>query len=404
MSSRIDAVGRRLLTAGLERLTGGTLTLVEAGIERRFGDGLPDAAGRAPIAATVTVHDPRTWGRVLRETSTGLGLSYADGWWEADDLTAFLRLLSRNVRRADALLQPLSRITGKFADPIRRRRSPDRIRDRRNIRAHYDIGDDVFALFLDESRMYSCAIFQTPETTLAQAQRAKLERICTQLELGPDDHLLEIGTGWGGLAVHAAREHGCRVTTTTISDRQFAYATELVAREGLADRITVLHEHYRDLTGTYDRLVSVEMIEAVDWREYDDFLGACGRLVRPGGRMVLQAITIPEQRFDRAKVTQDFIKEVIFPGGCLPSTEAILHATGRTGDLLLVDLHDIGLDYAQTLRIWRTALLERSSELPALGLGDHFARTFEFYFRYCEAGFDERVISDVQLTFERPGG
>ncbi|MSW96668.1 MAG: SAM-dependent methyltransferase, partial [Actinobacteria bacterium] len=196
--TRTDALGRRLLTAGLERLHGGTLTLVEDGVARRFGDGLTDPAGRAPVSATVTIHDSRIWGRVLRETSTGLGLGYADGWWDADDLTAFLRLLSRNVRRTDALLQPLSRVTAKLADPVRRRRSPDRVRDRRNIRAHYDIGDEVFALFLDETRTYSCAIFERPETTLAQAQQAKLDRICDQLQLGPNDHLLEIGTGWGG--------------------------------------------------------------------------------------------------------------------------------------------------------------------------------------------------------------
>ncbi len=377
--------------------------MVEGDRTRRFGDGRPGGLHGPPLEATITVHDSRVWGRVLREGSTGLGLSYADGWWDSGELTALLRLLNRNLRRADAVLQPLGRLSAFAGDPVRRRRSPERARDRRNIRAHYDLGDEVFALFLDETWMYSAAIFDDPRSTLAEAQEAKLARICKQLRLGPEDHLLEIGTGWGGLAVYAARHHGCRVTTTTISDRQFAHASRWVRKSGLGDRVTVLREHYRDLRGRYDQIVSIEMIEAVDWREYDDFFATCGGLLKPGGRMMLQAITIPDERFARAKNRRDFIKNVIFPGGCLPSSEAILRSTGRVTDLKLTDVHDIGLHYAETLRRWRSALLERAGELPALGLDDRFARTFDFYFSYCEAGFDERAISDVQLTFERPG-
>ncbi len=401
--TRADAAARRVLLGLLGRLRGGALTLHEGGRTHRFGAGAPDPLGRAPLHATVTVRDPRTWSSVLRERSTGLGLAYADGWWDADDLPALLRLLNRNIRRADVVLGPASRWSARAADPVRRLRRADRHRDRRNIRAHYDIGDEVFALFLDPSRMYSSALFAHPGMTLAEAQQAKLERLCQELRLGPGDHLLEIGSGWGGLALHAAREHGCRVTTTTISDRQFAFTRERVREAGLAGRVSVLHEHYRDLDGEFDRIVSVEMIEAVDWREYDAYFGAIDRLLRPGGVAVLQAIVVPDQRFDRAKANRDFIKDVIFPGGCLPSTEAILRSTARVTDLLLVDLHDLGLDYAETLRRWRAALLARREELPAHGLGEHFARTFDFYFAYCEAGFDERAISDVQLTFEKPG-
>lgn len=393
--SRRDRAAQALLHTALGRLRGGSLVVVEAGARRTLGHG--------PVAATIEVRDPRTWRRVARSGSTGLGLAYADGWWDADDLVAALRLIGRNVRRSDVVLAPAARLAAGVADPVRRRRPPDHERDRRNIRAHYDLGDDVFALFLDASLTYSAALFERPDMTLGEAQEAKLERLCRELRLGPGDHLLEIGTGWGALARHAALRHGCRVTTTTISDRQFAFATRRVREAGLEDRVTVLHDHYRDLRGTYDALVSVEMIEAVDWREHEDFFAACGRLVRPGGRAALQAITIPDQRFDLAKTREDFIKRVIFPGGCLPSVAAIREAAERTSGWELTAVHDLGSDYAETLRRWRAALRARAHELPAHGLGPHFARTFDFYFAYCEAGFDDGLVGDVQLTFTAPG-
>ena len=247
----------------------------------------------------------------------------SQGWWDVDDLTGFLRLLSREVHRYDPARNRVAGTVGRSLDRLRSRRPQDKHRDRANIRAHYDLGNDFFSLMLDETMMYSSAWFADADTSLAEASTAKLDRLCRRLDLGPDDHVVEIGTGWGGFAVHAAARHGCRVTTTTISRAQFEYATERVAAAGLASLVDVRHDDYRDLTGTYDKLVSIEMIEAVDWRELDTFFGVCRRLLEPDGLMGLQAIVIPAHRYERAKNTEDFIKAFIFPGGCLPSLEAI---------------------------------------------------------------------------------
>lgn len=350
----------------------------------------------------VTINSPKVWRQLLRG-STGLAHAYSEGYWDCDEMLMLTQIAGFNVDRFDRLksrfaflIRPAQRLT-------RMRPDNKRSRAREQIAAHYDLGNDMFEMFLDSSMNYSSAVYQESGQTLEEAQINKMNRICDRLELGPDDHLLEIGTGWGALARHAALRHGCRVTTTTISDRQFAFATRRVREAGLEDRVTVLHDHYRDLRGTYDALVSVEMIEAVDWREHEDFFAACGRLVRPGGRAALQAITIPDHRFDLAKNRQDFIKRVIFPGGCLPSIGAIREATARTSGWELTDAHDLGRDYAETLRRWRATLRARAHELPAHGLGPHFARTFDFYFAYCEAGFDDGLVGDVQLTFTAPG-
>ena len=301
------------------------------------------------------------------------------------------------------MLGRIRSLTGPVADPIRALRPADRERDRINIGAHYDQGNEFFALFLDPTMMYSCAIFPHSASTLEEASVEKLEQICRRAQLSAEDHVLEIGTGWGGFAVHAASLYGCRVTTTTISREQYEFATERVREAGLEDLVTVLFEHYRDLDGQFDKLVSIEMIEAVDWREYDDFFASCARLLKPNGLCTLQSITVPGQRFERSKNVQDFIKAVIFPGGCLPSVEAILSSTARATDFDLIDLDDIGLHYAETLRRWRSALLANRDKLEQLGFDDVAARVWEFYFCYCEAGFDERVISDVQLVLARPG-
>jgi cyclopropane-fatty-acyl-phospholipid synthase len=387
----------------LGQITGGEVTVVDGDTRLRFGELGPDRFGREPLSATIHVHHPGLYRKVLTSGSVGLGESYADGWWDTDDLPTLLRVLDRNVRRIDPLRRIARRLTGPVTDPLRRLRRQDRRRDKNDIRAHYDLSNDFFERLLDDSMMYSSAIFPTADSTLFEGSIHKLDRLCQRIDLRPGDHVLEIGTGWGGFAVHAARNYGCRVTTTTISDRQFDHACERVRAAGLEDRITVLDRDYRDLEGTFDAIVSIEMIEAVDWREYDTFFATCATRLEPHGRMALQAITIPGQRFEQAKTRKDFIRQVIFPGGVLPSVEALLASSGRVSDLSLVELEEFGRHYAETLRRWRHNLDACRSELPALGLDERFGRLWDFYLAYCEAGFDERDITVVQLVLAGPG-
>ncbi len=399
-----DRVARSVLWALLGRMGSGRVTIDEDGGGRSsFGNDRPDAYGRPAISVHARVHDARTYRAVLRGGSASLGEAYLRGWWDVDDLTGFLRLLSREVHRYDPARNGLARTAGRGLDRLRSLRPQDKHRDRANIRAHYDLGNDFFSQMLDETMMYSSAWFADADTPLAEASTAKLDRLCRRLDLGPDDHVVEIGTGWGGFAVHAASTYGCRVTTTTISRAQFDYATERVAAAGLAALVEVRHDDYRDLTGTYDKLVSIEMIEAVDWRELDTFFEVCQRRLKPDGLMGLQAIVIPGHRYERAKNTEDFIKAFIFPGGCLPSIEAIARVSGRATDLTLTDVDDFGLHYAETLRRWKANLDAHADEVAALGLDDAFRRMWDFYLAYCEAAFDEREISVVQCLLSRPG-
>jgi cyclopropane-fatty-acyl-phospholipid synthase len=273
---------------------------------------------------------------------------------------------------------------------------------RRNIHAHYDLGNDLFQLFLDPTMMYSAAVFPRPEATLEEASVHKLDLICRKLELEPSDHLLEIGTGWGGLALHAARSYGCRVTTTTISRNQFDFATRRISDAGLSDRVTVVGEDYRDLKGQFDKLVSVEMIEAVGHRYLPTYFRVCSERLKPAGRMLLQSIVIADRHYAQARRSVDFIQKYVFPGGALPSASAILSSVARCTDLQLTGLHDIGQDYARTLSIWRERFLGRLADVRRLGYPDEFARMWEWYLAYCEGGFVERAISAVQLVFDKP--
>ena len=282
-------------------------------------------------------------------------------------------------------------------------RRNSRAGSRRNIAAHYDLGNEFFRSFLDETLMYSAATFEHEQQSLHDAQVARLDRICRKLELGPDDHLLEIGTGWGGLALHAARHFGCRVTTTTISREQWTLARERVREAGLGDRVEVLCEDYRDLTGTYDKLVSIEMIEAIGHQYYDTYFAKCSELLAPHGAMLLQAITIADQRYERARRSVDFIQRYIFPGSCIPSVAALSSSIARASDLRLFHLDDIGPHYATTLAHWRQNLRANLARVRSLGYGEEFIRMWEYYFCYCEGGFMERVIGDVQMLLVKPG-
>jgi len=274
---------------------------------------------------------------------------------------------------------------------------------RENITAHYDLGNKFFELFLDPTMMYSAALFADPAASLEAASVAKLEEICRQLSLKPDDHLLEIGTGWGGMAIHAAKHYGCKVTTTTISAEQYEYACQQVREEGLDDRVTLLCEDYRHLTGQYDKLVSIEMIEAVGHQFYKDYFETCSRLLKDDGKMVLQAITIPDRRYEEARDSVDYIKRYIFPGGCLPSLSVMAEHVARDTDMQMVHLRDITEDYAITLARWRERFLLQTEAVEQMGFDQDFIRLWDYYLSYCEGGFRERIIGTVQLALAKPG-
>ncbi len=385
-------IPRRTVIGLLQRMRHGHIVLIEPdGRRHAFGPRDTD------LQATVTVHDPAFWRAALRG-SLGLAELYAAGGWECDDLVRLVRIGAREMPRLDRLRSPLNPLRGLYSRVPRNTRS----KARHHIAAHYDLGNDLFGLFLDESMSYSCALFERPGMTLEEAQRAKLERICERLELSPTDHLLEIGTGWGALAVHAAGEYGCRVTTTTISAEQHAAATERVRAAGLSDRVTLLTTDYRELGGRYDKLVSVEMIEAVGWQYFDTFFRTCSRLLLPHGLMLLQAITIDDRAYEAEKAARSFANEIVFPGGCLPSLEVIARSTARVTDMRMVELADITASYPPTLARWRERFREQAARAEELGYDRRFRRMWELYLSYSEAGFTERRIGDVQLVLAKP--
>ena len=354
--------------------------------------------GRGSVCVRVSVADPRTYRTTLMGGAIGLAESYIDGWWDCDDLTMLLRLLNRDLEGPLGVLDRVATSVDRPLTALARHRAPKAHHDRVNVRAHYDLPGALFEAMLDESMVYSCAIFDDATTSLHDAQMAKLEALCERLELGERDHLLEIGTGWGALAIYAARTRGCRVTTTTISLEQRKVALRRVHEAGLDHLIDVLDLDYRDLTGTYDKIVSVEMIEAVDWRLHGTFFRTCERLLKPDGLMVLQAITIDDASFARAKFSRDFIKEFIFPGGCLPSVASMSSVISSSTSLRLVRLDDIGEHYATTLAAWRDNFDAHWPDVAPDGYGESFTRLWHLYLAYCEAGFLEHHVSDVQIV------
>ncbi len=390
-----NGLARAAVSAPLRRLRRGRVEIVEGARRRRFG---PD---EAELRATVTIHDPAAWRGPLHGT-LGLGEAYVGGLWEADDLLALLRIAARELgersgtRRATLWARGLLHRAGRLVPENDRRRA------REHISAHYDLGNELFSAFLDERMMYSCALFPSGWTSLEEAQLAKLERICDRLELKPEDHLLEIGGGWGGLAVHAARHRGCRVTTTTISREQHRLASERVREAGLEDRVTVLLEDYRDLRGSYDKLASIEMIEAVGWRHLDEFFSRCDALLAPGGLMFLQAITIADDLYEAEKASRSFANTYVFPGGCLPSRAAIAACLARATGLRQVWDDDITAHYPPTLAAWRQRFLAAWGDLRERGYDEDFRRLWVFYLTLSEAGFREGRIGDVQSLLAKP--
>ncbi|GAA0352968.1 cyclopropane-fatty-acyl-phospholipid synthase family protein [Bowmanella denitrificans] len=396
-SNWLEKAARSSLMALLSRLPKGQLVLKEHGVLiDKFGK---DTQGPH---AEVDVLDAAFYIKVLSGGSVAAGETYVDGLWNSPDLTEVIRLFAANITLLDQLEGKLGWLLTPLTLLNRLRTVNSKSGAKKNIAAHYDLGNELYRHFLDDSMMYSAAIYPQADSSLAEAQQHKLKVICDKLALKPGEHLLEIGTGWGGLALFAARHYGCEVTTTTISEQQYAYTQALIKNMGLEDKVHLLKQDYRELTGQYDKLVSIEMVEAVGKNYLANFFQRCSQLLKADGLMLLQSITISEARLKSYSKGQDFIQRHIFPGGFLPSPSLISrHIAGDT-DMEIRDCEDIGLHYARTLRDWHQALLANKEALATYGYDERFMRLWSFYFCYCEGGFLQRTISTVQLLLSKP--
>ncbi|MDX1403882.1 MAG: cyclopropane-fatty-acyl-phospholipid synthase family protein [Woeseiaceae bacterium] len=393
----LENMARRIVFSRLEKLDEGQITVREQGSLVSFGK----LSEEFPMTAEIVVQKPQFYSDIAFGGSIGAGESYMHGCWTCDDLTTLLRIVIRNrdvLEMIDSGLSLLSKPLQKCFHALKRN---TRGGSRRNIAAHYDLGNDFYRLWLDSKMMYSCAWFESPGASLEHASTAKLERICRKLDLRESDSVLEIGTGWGGMAIHAARHYGCHVTTTTISRQQYDHARQAIRDAGLEDKITLLFKDYRDLEGRYDKLISIEMIEAVGHEYHEVFFRKCQELLKPDGQMLLQTITIADQRYEQYKNDVDFIKRYIFPGGCLTSVTDMARVMTKHTDMRMVHLEDIGLHYAATLRHWHRRFNASIDDVKALCYSDEFIRMWRFYFCYCESAFLERVIGDAQILFAR---
>jgi len=399
-SGIITNIAKKIVLKSLAGLRVGTLEIVSPDDTHSFGQ---SAAGQKKdnLHAVIAVHDERFFLRAVLAGDVGVGEAYMDGDWSTPDLVAVVRLAVRNldqVAGSNRLLTSFRRL----ADFIEhRRRSNTQAGSRRNIAYHYDLGNDFYRIFLDRSLAYSCAYYGSSDDTLERAQIRKFDRICRKLQLGPRDQVLEIGTGWGGFAAYAAETYGCRVTTTTIGRQQHDYAREVFSRSRAGERIQLLFEDYRNLRGQYDKIVSIEMFEAVGYEHYDDYFAACDRLLKPDGSMLLQTITILEAKFQQYRKQSDWIKKHIFPGAELASVIEIQRSLARTTRMQLFHMEDIGNHYALTLHEWRRRFLEHLSGVRQLGFDDRFVHMWDYYLAYCEGAFHERYISDVQLVLSK---
>lgn len=388
-------LARRLVLKSMQRVAHGRLEIHE-GAKRITFEGEPTAE----LSTSVRVAHPRFYLRLLTGGTVGAGESYADGDWDTPDLTTLVRFMVRNRLALEGLDNAVTRTVKQVFEKLTHWSNANTLDgSRRNIAAHYDLSNDFFRLWLDPAMMYSSAVYAEKTWTLEQASEYKLQRLCELLDLRAGDHLLEIGTGWGGLAIYAARHYDIKVTTTTISREQHTEATARVEAAGLQDRVELLFQDYRTLGGSYDKAVSVEMVEAVGDRFLNGYFSKVQSLLKPGGTFVMQAITIDDQRYQQALREVDFIKKHIFPGSFIPSVTRLINAATTTPSLKLTHLDDIGLDYARTLRAWSRNFTAATSALETLGFDERFRRLWQFYFSYCEGGFLERTISDVHMVF-----
>jgi cyclopropane-fatty-acyl-phospholipid synthase len=396
--SGMETFFKRQLLRRLSGLPRGRL-IIEDGGEQHVLGGVTDPKG---LTAIVNIHSMAAYRDIAIGGSMGAADAFIEGKWSSPVLVDVIRLMSANIdflnNIDDSRSFPLRWLEKGFHWLNRN----TQVNSKKNIARHYDLSNDFFKLFLDPTMMYSSAVFSNEHQCLDSAATAKLDLVCLKLDLKPSDHLLEIGTGWGGLAIHAAKHYGCRVTTTTISRRQYDEAQRRVALAGLDNQIEVLFEDYRDLQGQYDKLVSIEMIEAVGPKYYDKYFSTCSSLLKPDGVMLIQMITIPEQRYDFANRSVDFIQKYIFPGGSLPCHQVVLSSVKKYTDMQLVDMQEIGIDYAKTLAEWRVRFWHRIDEVKALGFDEQFIRMWDYYFCYCEGGFRERIIGTAQILLARP--
>ena len=393
----INNLSRSLVLKSLATIDQGHLTLIDGDKRREFG------RHGSELTATVRVQHPDFYRRLAFGGTIAAGESYMDGLWNCSELTDLLRIMVLNQAVQQRLESGLARLAVPLQRLLHRLNDNTRSGSRRNIAAHYDLGNDFYQLFLDPTMAYSCGIFERDNSSLEEASLAKFDRICRKLGLAPGMQVLEIGTGWGGFAIHAARNYGCHVTTTTISRQQHDLAAEKISACGLNSQITLLRQDYRDLVGKFDRLVSIEMIEAVGHRHLAAYFRACSERLKPDGAALIQAITMPDNVYDRYLKAPDFINRYIFPGSCCPSLHAIMEAVARATDLRLAHLEDLSPHYARTLLEWRSNFHTHLDRVRALGFDERFIRMWEFYLCYCEAGFAERFTGNLQLLFTKPG-
>ncbi|UCG20986.1 MAG: class I SAM-dependent methyltransferase [Deltaproteobacteria bacterium] len=396
--SRFDQLAKKLLFSLLRGLRWGELTIIDSSVRRLFGE----KNSQFPLEATITVHHPRFYSSIVFGGSIGASEAFMAGYWSTDDLTTVVRIIILNQGVLESMEKGLAWLTAPLHMIYHLFRSNTKKGSRLNIAAHYDLGNDFYKLFLDETLTYSCGIFECEDSTLKEASMTKYARICQKLDLSSKDHVVEIGSGWGGFAIYAVQNYGCRITTTTISTAQYDLAKELIDKAGVAHRVELLLEDYRDLRGKYDKLVSIEMIEAVGHKYLDTFFRSCSKLLKEDGMMLLQAITIADQVFDRHKRSVDFIKRYIFPGSCIPSITAICRSLARASDLKLFHLEDITTHYARTLQTWRQRFFANLDKVLDLGYPETFIRMWDYYLCYCEAGFAERYLGDVQMLLTKP--
>lgn len=392
----IDRAARRLVVDRLGGLQRGELNLVCDDELRSFGQA-------SDLSVQLRVHHPRLFRSAVLGGTLAVAESYIRGDWDCDNLTSLFRIFLRNRSASDRIDSGMARAAKLLQRSWHWLHDNTRAGSRRNIHAHYDLGNEFFRLWLDDTLAYSSGIFADHSSPLVDASNEKFNRVCRKLDLQSSDEVVEIGTGWGGFALHAAGQYGCRVTTTTISQSQYDVSAERVAAAGLGESVTLLKQDYRDLEGRFDKLASIEMIEAVGHRHLDDYFGTCGRLLHQHGSLVLQAIVMPEHSHASYLRSVDFIQRFVFPGGCLPSISAMLEAAGRTTDLRCVHVEDFAPHYAETLRRWRQSFYSRLDDVRALGYSEEFIRMWTYYLCYCEAAFEERATGVVQIQFDKPG-
>ncbi len=395
-SGKIDQLARKTIVSIMRKLRYGRLAIVEDSQQDIFGP------ADASLQADIRIHHPRFYRHILFSGSLGAAEAYMEGLWSSDDLTTVMRIMALNQPVFAEMETGLARLTRPLYRLYHYTRKNTKIGSRKNILAHYDLGNDFYKLFLDPTMTYSCGIFEDTQSTMEEASVAKYDRICKKLHLKSGDRVIEIGTGWGGFTCHAVQNYDVHVTTTTISDEQYQYSADLFKKAGIEDRVTLLKKDYRNLKGRFDKLVSIEMIEAVGHQFFDTFFLTCSRLLRKNGMMALQAITIRDQEFQRYIHSVDFIKRYIFPGGCVTSVSAMLASITRVTDLRIFHLEDITPHYARTLRAWRQRFFENIRKVRALKFPETFIRMWEYYLCYCEGGFAERYIGDVQMLLAKP--